>query len=218
MGISLNVTNVPLNSAGSGLASSLSAGQPQQTEQRKQLSIFGHTFYGKEGMSVDQFQSSEGVTAAQHTHEGVLAHERAHDLAARSAGLDTSGPVLQKQKGVTVAGHVSIGIPQFDKARALTDDAYLKTYQRQSQGLVDSATAPERAGIGSYGKMSDADHNVAAMGRRKVQEAHAFEAQRPQLLREQQLKQQMSASQRQQQAAFGYHPGLMAAFNNGVIQ
>jgi hypothetical protein len=217
MGISLNITNAPLNAGTAGLAGgSTSGGQVQS--QRKQVSIFGHTFYGQEGMAVDEFRNSEGVAISTHTHEGVLAHERAHDNVARAAGLETSGPVLQKQKGITVAGHVNIGVPQFDKQRALTDDAYLKTYQRQSQGLVDSANAPELAGIGTYGEMSDADHNVAAMGRNKVQEARAFEAQRPQLLAQQQAKQQMSASQRQQQAAFGYNPGLMNAFNNGIIQ
>lgn len=216
MGISLNITNAPLNAGPSGLAGGSSAsGQVQP--QRKQVSIFGHTFFGQEGMAVDQFQSSEGVSMGEHTHAGVLAHERAHDNVARAAGLQTGGPVLQKQKGVTVAGHVNIGVPQFDQQRALKDDSYLKTYQTQTKGLVDSATAPSLAGIGSYGELSDADRNVAAMGARKHQEALAFEQQRPQLLAQQQA-QQLSPAQRQQQAAFGYNPGLMAAFNNGIIQ
>jgi hypothetical protein len=217
MGISLNITNAPLNAGVSGLSGGSTASGQSQQPQRKQLSIFGHTFFGQEGMPVDQFQSSEGVAVSTHTHEGVLAHERAHDNVARAAGLQTGGPVLQKQKGITVAGHVNIGVPQFDKQRALTDDAYLKTYQTQTKGLVDSATAPSRAGIGTYGELSDADREVAAMGQAKHQEALAFESQRPQMQAQQQAK-QLSPAQRQQQAAFGYNPGLMDAFNNGVIQ
>jgi hypothetical protein len=74
---------------------------------------------------------------------------------------------------------------------------------------VDSAYAPEYAGIGGYGEMSDADHNVARIGRSNLAQAQQFESQKPAI--------QKSMLAKQQKAVFGYHADLLQAHLNGQI-
>lgn len=190
-------------------AQSLNAGAPKAQQKQYRLTMFGNTFVGDENTPKSQFKNSSGVTAGEHSRQGVLAHERAHDSKAKAAGLSTSGPVLETQDGLTVAGHVSLSVPQLDVQQAMMNPSYLSRFKRQSQGLIDSAHAPESAGIGGYGEMSQADRNVAAMGRANLAQASKVESQRPAMTK--------AMAAKQQKAAFGYHPNLMQAFNAGTI-
>jgi hypothetical protein len=190
-------------------AQSLNAGAPKAQQKQYRLTMFGNTFVGDENTPKSQFKNSSGVTAAEHSRQGVLAHERAHDSKAKAAGLSTSGPVLETQEGLTVAGHVSLSVPQLDVQQAMMNPGYLSNFKRQSQGLVDSAHAPENAGIGGYGEMSKADHNVAAIGRANLAQASQVESQKPSMAK--------ALAAKQQKASFGYHPSLMQAYNAGTI-
>ncbi len=200
-------------SANSGLNSlnaPLQAKSPQVQQKQYRLTMFGNTFYGAAGTPKSQYKNANGVTAGEHSRQGVLAHERAHDSEAKAAGLSTSGPVLQTRDGLTVAGRVNLSVPQLNMQRAMTDSSYLANYKRQSLAVVNSAHAPEHAGIGGYGQMSGADHNVAAIGRANLAKASQLESRLPA------LKQQMAAQQ-QKKAAMGYHPSLMKAHIDGSI-
>lgn len=200
-------------SASSGLNSvnkPLQANNAQAQQKQYRLTMFGNTFYGSAGTPKSQYKNASGVTAGEHSRQGVLAHERAHDREAKAAGLQTSGPVLETRDGLTVAGHVNLSVPQLNMQRALTDSSYLANFKRQSQGLVSSAHAPEHAGIGGYGQMSGADRNVASIGRANLAKASQLESRMPA------LKQQMVAQQ-QKKAALGYHPSLMKASIDGSI-
>ena len=205
-------------SASSGLAGgvtppnqnkSLKAGSQKAQQKQYRLTMFGNTFTGAAGTPKSQFKNASGVTAAEHSRQGVLAHERAHDSKARAAGLSTSGPVLETQDGLTVAGHVSLSVPQLDVQQAIMNPSYMSNFKRQSEGLISSAHAPEGAGIGGYGQMSGADHNVAAMGRANLAKASQVESQRHAISK--------ALAAKQQKAAFGYHPDLMQAHNAGTI-
>ena len=202
-------------SASSGLGPSaqnkaLQASSAQKSQQKQfRLTMFGNTFYGSEGTPQSQFKNSSGVTAADHSRQGVLAHEQAHDGKARAAGLSTSGPILNQRNGLTVAGHVNLSVPQLDPQRAMMDSSYLSQFKTQSKGLVDSAHAPETLGIGGYGEMSGADHNVASIGRSNLAQAQQLESQKPAI--------QKSMLAKQQKAAFGYHADLLQAHLNGQI-
>ena len=188
---------------------SLKADSQKAQQKQYRLTMFGNTFTGAEGTPKSQFKNSNGVTAAEHSRQGVLAHEQAHDSKAKAAGLSTSGPVLETQDGLTVAGHVSLSVPQLDVQQAMTNPGYLSNFKRQSEGLISSAHAPESAGIGGYGEMSRADHNVAEIGRANLAKASQVESQRPAISKAMAVK--------QQKAAFGYHPDLMQAHNAGTI-
>jgi len=187
---------------------------PKPLSQKQAFSMFGNTFVGEVGQSKSQFKASNGMTAADHSRQGVLAHENAHDSEAKAAGLSTSGPILETKDGLTVAGHVNLEVPQFDKRRAAVDSGYLSDFKRKSQGLVNSATAPEHAGIGGYGHMSSADSHVAEVGRSNVSMANSFNAQAEQAKMQ---STQVKTQAKNVSANFGYHPDLLNAFNSGTI-
>ena len=187
-----------------------------------------HTFamWGQEFFFNPQFLAktdavdANGNKVGLETHKYILAHEDAHRLTAQAHGVETGPSVVTKgSDGLPDGGHVELKTKgEFNPQLALSQgQSYIDETKRHNKGLIASAEAPASANIPfGYGELSQADKDIAAMGRANLAQVAAFEAtNQGQALTA--VKEKPSQAAQQQLAMLASHPDLLQAFQNGTI-
>ncbi|MFN7309790.1 MAG: hypothetical protein ACK5T0_00300 [Vampirovibrionales bacterium] len=187
-----------------------------------------HTFamWGQEFFFNPQFQDKKeavaknGEKVGDETSKYIMEHEEAHRLTAQLHGVPTGPSVVTwGADELPDGGHVKLKTRgEFDPQLALSQgQSYLDETKRHNEGLIASAEAPASANIPyGYGELSQADKDIAAMGRANLAQVAAFEAtNQGQALTA--VKEKPSQAAQEQLAMIGSHPDLLQAFQNGII-
>ena len=185
------------------------------------ISMWGQPFYlNPIFQDKNEAVAANGNKVGKETHQYILAHEDAHRLTAQAHGVETGPSVVTiGSDGLPDGGHVELKTrAEFNPQLALSQgQSYIDETKRHNEGLIASAEAPASANIPfGYGELSQADKDIAAMGRINLAQVAAFEGtNQGQALTA--VKEKPSQAAQQQLAMIASHPDLLKAFQNGTI-
>jgi hypothetical protein len=185
------------------------------------ISMWGQPFYlNPIFQDKNEAVAANGNKVGKETHQHILAHEDAHRLTAQAHGVETGPSVVTiGSDGLPDGGHVELKTKgEFNPQLALSQgQSYIDETKRHNEGLIASAEAPASANIPfGYGELSQADKDIAAMGRANLAQVAAFEGtNQGQALTA--VKEKPSQAAQQQLAMLASHPDLLQAFQNGTI-
>ncbi len=208
-GLGGNVGNTG-NAQGQGSVTDMLAFNNQPTHT---FSMWGQEFFfNPQTQDKNEAVAANGNKVDLETHKHIFAHEEAHRLTAQAHGVETGPSVVTKgSDGLPDGGHVELRTNgEFNPQLALSQgQSYLDETKRHNEGLIFSAEAPASANIPfGYGELSQADKDIAAMGRANLAQVAAFEAtNQGQALTA--VKEKPSQAAQEQLAMIGSHPDLL---------
>jgi hypothetical protein len=228
--------SLPTDSFSNGGQNAIAAFQRENQQPTHKFSRWGEEFVGNAQLQDEKdFVNSRGETAAKNTYEGVMAHEEAHYFVAQQYGIQTGPPIVTMGgNGIAEGGHVSLQTEEFDPNRAMTDGmTYVNSFERSmGEGLVASAEAPQNVitrygttqGLNDsqYGKLSEADKNIAAKGRENFAIVDRWKTSPHGQLAQVQAekngeKGELTPQQKELNAHLASHPDLLQAHLNGTL-
>jgi len=150
-------------------------GGQQWGQEQQSITKWNQHFIGDANTPQAQWKHSiDNITMAEHTQNGIMAHELAHRNVGLEHGLEVGAAVVDiGADGTATSGHVKVQTPEVDFQRAQIDSGYMEQVLKQQAGLIAMAEAPlnqikqhapiQTSGLDSngYGALSFADKDIA---------------------------------------------------------